>query len=536
MKLNNKILAVLVAAAGVSLTGCNIEPELTSSYPQEIAWSNENNLRLNLNGFYSLIAGYYGSEIFDDACTDVLKMNGPNDAENLVVFGISPITSQANPWDNWANRHTWQISCCRFLDDLNKYRANFSPEAAHEAEAEVRFFRALVDFDLAKRFGGCFVLYKTLPPLGEKDHALCTPDEAWNFIAEDLDFAAKYLPDKNEVPLGRLTKGAAYGLKARAMLYAKRWKDASDAALEVKKLGYELYKNPSRPDKGYGELFTNSRTSPVVNNESIIEFGYSYDDKMDYSFDYFYCPPSDGGYAEVSPTENLASEYEMADGRKFSWDDPQMAVSPYQGREPRFYATLLYNGCTWKGQPLYTYEGSMDGYAVGGGTTCTGYYMRKFFDESIPKDQMRATDLTYYFMRYAEILLIYAEAMAEQDEIGLALGALNEVRDRVGLPAVSADNKTDFMRLLRHERMVELAFEGHRFWDIRRWGLGTVLLNDVKMRGVKPVKISDGAFRYEVVNCDGANTRLYLDKYDRFPIPLQELQQNGAIQQFDEWK
>lgn len=527
--------AVWLAVAGLSLAGCSTEPELTSSYPQEIAWSNENNLRLNLNGFYSLIGGYYGSEVSDDASADILKMNGMNDNENLFAFGISPITPQSNPWNNWDNRHTWQISCCRFLRDLETYRGNFTEETAEEAEAEVRFFRALVDFDLAKRWGGSFVLYKELPPLGETEHPLCTPKEAWDFIAEDLDFAARHLPLQEETQKGRLTKGAAYGLKARAMLYAKRWKEASDAAFKVKELGYALYKNPERPDRGYGELFMNRRSAPVANKESIIEFGHSYEDKMDYSFDYYYCPPSDGGYAEVSPTENLVSEYEMADGTPFSWDSPEMAARPYEGREPRFYASILYNGCTWKGQPLYTYEGSRDGFAMGGGTTCTGYYMRKLFDETLPKDKMRATDLTYYFMRYAEVLLIRAEALAEQGRLAEALEALNEVRARVDLPAVSASGKADFMKRLRHERMVELAFEGHRFWDIRRWGLGTTLLHDVRMKGVRSVKAGDG-FRYELVSCDGNRSRIYHEKYNRFPIPLAEIQQNLAAEQFDEWK
>lgn len=503
MKSKNKILAV-TAFAMLSLMGCNIDPILTDSYSEDVAWSNVDNLRLNLNGFYSLIGGYYGSEVENDACTDILKMNGPRDSENLFVFGSAPITPAANPFNNWDNRHTWQLSCCRFLHNLAEHRGNFPESIANEAEAEARFFRALVNFDLAKRFGASFILHKELPVMGEKNHARCTPEECWDFIYEDLTFAAKYLPkrwdDATKDPwgeathTGRVTQGAAWGMLARAMLYAQRWKDASDAALEVKKLGYALYKNPSRPDKGYGELFMNRRSARVDNNESIIECGYSYDDEMDYSFDYFYCPPSDGGYAEASPTEDLVSAYEMADGREFSWSDPTMKANPYVGREPRFYASILYNGAPWKGQTLYTYEGCNDGYALGGGTTCTGYYMRKLFDENLPKNGIRATDLTYYYMRYAEVLLIYAEAMAEQGDIPAALEALNEVRARVDLPAKSAKNKTEFMKLLRHERMIELAFEGHRFWDIRRWGLGTTLLNDVHMKGIKPTKTSEGTY------------------------------------------
>ena len=126
--------------------------------------------------------------------------------------------------------------------------------------------------------------------------------------------------------------------------------------------------------------------------------------------------------------------------------------------------------------------------------------------------------------------------MAMQDKLTEALSALNEVRDRVDLPPVDATTQTDFMRLLRHERMVELAFEGHRFWDLRRWGLASTVLNDTHMTGVKPVKESDGSFTYELVDCDAGKTRVYLEKYDRFPVPISEIQQNPACEQFDEWK
>ena len=535
MKSYLKIFATLIMASAF-LTGCDINPELTDSYPQDVAWSNEANLRLTLNGCYGLIGGYYGAELADDAFSDILKMNAPHETQNLVVLGISPVTPAMNPWDTWAGRHNWQIALNRFLMELDKHKENFSEAAYLEAQAEFRFFRAFVDFDLAKRYGGSFVLHKTMPELGQKEFSLCEPDDAWNFIAEDLDFAAQYLPDKAAVPAGRLTKGAAYGLKARAMLYAQRWEESAAACEKVKELGYALYTNPSRPDKGYGELFTDRRTAPVVNNESIIEFGPIYNE-LDYAFDVFYCPPSDGGNAQISPTDDLVAEYEMADGSSFDWNDEEMKKHPYEGREPRFYATILYNGCTWKGRTLYTYAGSIDGYALGGGTTCTGYCMRKFCDEQLGINQIRNTDLTYISMRYAEILLIKAEAYAEMGKLSEALSALNEVRTRVGLPERTAESKSSFMKLLRHERMVELAFEGHRFWDIRRWGLGTSLLHDISVKGVKPMYDEEsGETTYQRVSCDGNKKRIYLEKYNRFPIPASELLQNKAIQQFDEWK
>lgn len=524
MKKINKIYAVM-ATAGLLLGSCNVDPELTSSYPEDTIWSNETNLQLYINGFYSLVAGYYSTT--EESCTDILKSNNPVTNENAFVFGSMPITPASNIFGNWDNRHLWQLDCCRALSELNEHRDNFSTEFANRAEAEFRFFRAMANFDLAKRYGASFILYKELPVLGQKEHPRCTPDECWDFIAEDLDFAARHLPMKDEVASGKITSGAAYGMLARAMLYAGRWEAASDAALEVKKQGYTL-----NPD--YGKLFLNRRTNPVANDESIIEFGYKYEN-LDYSFDRNVCPPSDGGYAMVSPTENLVSEYEMADGRAFDWNNADMAANPYEGREPRFYASILYNGCQWKGETLYTYEGSQDGYALGGGTTCTGYYMRKLCDPEISKKQMRNSDLTYYYMRYAEVLLIYAEAMAMQDKLPEALGALNEVRARVQLPAVSASSRDSFMKLLRHERMVELAFEGHRLWDLRRWNLAVSVLNGTHMKGVKPVQNGE-SFVYEIVDCDAGKTRVFLEKYNRFPVPVAEIQQNTACTQFDEWK
>ncbi len=215
-----------------------------------------------------------------------------------------------------------------------------------------------------------------------------------------------------------------------------------------------------------------------------------------------------------------------------------MAAKPYEGREPRFYASVLYNGAAWKGRTVETFEGGVDGFAFGGGTTCTGYYMRKLFDGSkkTQTDGFLPGDLTYYFMRYAEVLLIYAEAMAEQGSIDKALTALNKVRARAGFTTpVTAGSKDEFMRLLRHERMVELAFEGHRFWDLRRWGLAKTVLNNTNCTGIKITKTGTD-WNYEKIDCDNGKKRVYPEKYDRFPIPTVEIQRNPLCEQFPEWK
>ena len=393
MKSIKKILTVFTSTCFI-LGSCDIDPTLTSSYPSDIIWSNESNLITYINGYYSLVGGYYG--LGGEACTDMLKQNNPVSDYNQFVFGSMPITTTSNMFDTWGGSHSSQLSLTRFLENLEKNRTNFSDSIATLAEAQVRFFRGVTCFNLAKCYGGQYIIYRQLPVLGEKNHPLCSSQEGWDFIYEDLRFAAEHLPTKDKVELGCLSSGAAYGMLARAMLYAERWKEASDAAAQVMNQDYELYED-------YGKLFTNSRLVPVENKESVIEFGYL-KDKFTYSFDYFYCPPSDGGYAEISPTEDLVSSYQMADGSEFDWDNPEMAANPYEGREPRFYATILYNGCQWKGETLYTYEGSKDGFGLGGGTTSTGYYMRKLMKEAIQPKGTSFTgqgDLTYYYMRYA---------------------------------------------------------------------------------------------------------------------------------------
>lgn len=519
-----KQIAIIFLAVGVVLTGCDMDPILTSNYSEDTAWTSEENAQLYLNRFYSLLgSGYYESAVRYDCYSDILKMNNPTASENLVIYGSTEITPQTETLGYWSSGHSWAIQCCRFLANMEHFGINISDDWKKEAEAQIRFFRAYVYFEMAKRYDGSCIIYRSLPEIGIRDRERCSRDECWDFIAEDLDFAAANLPVTASA--GRLTKGSAYGLKARAMLYAQRWKEASDACEKVEELGiYEL-------EPEYADLFLYKRAKGV-SKESIAEFGFSYS-KVDYAFDRLYCPPSEGGAAYASPTENLVGAYMMADGTPFDWNNPAMAADPYTGREKRFYASILYNGCTWKGRTMDITKGA-DAVAVGGGTTSTGYYMRKLMDPAQAYGTFFNSDLTCYFMRYAEVLLIKAEALAEQDKISEALEPLNQVRRRAGFTTdLSTSSKTVFMEWLRRERMVELAFEGHRYWDIRRWKLATTLLNNVKRTGVRP-EVSGDVTTYTRISADNKYMK-FPSKYYRLPIPSSEVQRNAKMKQFDEW-
>jgi len=237
----------------------------------------------------------------------------------------------------------------------------------------------------------------------------------------------------------------------------------------------------------------------------------------------------------------------MADGTPFSWSG-SMANDPYVGREPRFYASIIYNGATWKEKKIYTYVDAENGFAAyrdnmnpGEKQTVTGYFIRKYLQENNADFDDKGSDQFWIEMRYAEVLLNLAEALAEQDyskNQDDALEALNEVRERVNLPkrtTEEAPDKDSFMKLLRKERICELAFEGFRYWDLRRWRLAGEVIDGKQAHGTKITKKDDNTYTYEQVSCDDNINRFFPERYYLLPIPVDELQNNPLCENNAPW-
>ena len=246
-------------------------------------------------------------------------------------------------------------------------------------------------------------------------------------------------------------------------------------------------------------------------------------------------------YSGFVPTSELADSYEMADGTPFSWETH--GNDPYTGREPRFYATILYNGASWMGRTIESFVGGKDGYKVyenagAAGTTVTGYYLRKFLTDNDKNWVTNESGQNWIVIRYAEVLLNKAEALAMEDwnkNSVEALQALNDVRGRVGLPARATANKDTFLEYVRHERIVELAGEGLRYWDLRRWRLAEDVINGQNVHGVKITKQGDNSFTYEQVDADGGYKRIFYDRYYHFAIPLTERSNNQLCLNNEGW-
>lgn len=321
------------------------------------------------------------------------------------------------------------------------------------------------------------------------------------------------------------------------MLYAGRWQEVVDAADSV--INLQIY---SLTDS-YEEAWKGG------NSESILEYNYLVTGP-NHSFDRTYATfgekENEGGNAV--PTQEMVEAYETATGQTVDWspwhaDGGTTQRPPYEQLEPRFKASVIYNGATWQGKTMENSENGTNGRYMGyradtytKGRTVTGYYLRKLRDEAHTDLETFKSDQTWVEIRLAEVYLNRAEANYRLGKSGPALSDINTVRTRPGvaLPAKSGITGEDLFNAIRHERKIELAYEGHLYWDMRRWKLAHVEYNNYRVHGLK-ITQNGADYHYELVDCD-LQDRKFLQKTYVFPVPYSELANNSAIEQYDEWK
>jgi hypothetical protein len=536
-------MSVLVAAQ--PLVSCNdlldIDPQ--DKYSETEAWKNESTVDMYVTGLYTSIKSMsnFASLSLTDGYTDLLKyQNGVEQTwsnHNRILLRQNYITADSNPLSSWG-LYGDIFKENVFLRDAGTYGSKFGPDFLEARVGEVRFIRAINYFRLIRVFGGVVIRDESegVDSEAQKDKARASEEESWNFVLADLEYATQKLPETWPAEWnGRLTKGAAYAYLCRAALFAKRWDVAIQAAENLKALRkYGLMDN-------YADVFK------VPDNKEII-FAISYKiPEMPHYLDRYFAPDGIQGIRRAVPTSELADAYDMADGTPFAWSGA-MAADPYTGREPRFYNNIIYNGCTWRGNTIYTYVDAENGFVPfkenqdpGTKNTVTGYFIRKFLQEDHADFDDKGSDQFWIEMRYAELLLNEAEALAESNygaNRTQALANLNEVRVRVNLPErteAEAPDKEAFMALLRKERVCELAFEGFRFWDLRRWHLASEVIEGKQAHGVQITKQPDDSFVYQQVSCDGEQTRVFPERYYLLPIPRDEMEKNSLIVNNPSW-
>jgi starch-binding outer membrane protein, SusD/RagB family len=452
-----------------------------------------------------------------------------------------------------------------------------------QLKGEVHFLRAFYYQQLVSLYGGVPLITETY---GLKDD-FAAPRESYEncikFISEECDKAAALLPASGDK--GRATKGAALALKSRALLYAAsdfynsngawasdikaeqkplvgytggdrqaRWLAAKNAAKAVIDLGmYNLYggESPASAEeaaKNYAGIFLNNGSPEDI----LLQFwDVTHDNAWDRAHPGLFNGPNGWhNWGGNTPIGQLADSYEMKDGRKFNWNDPAIAADPYKDRDPRFYASILHEGAQWRIRPADVraaeprgivqvgFYKKPDGSTVPGFDTkkspiedwnggSTGYYLRKFIDPNIDH-QYNKQQLPWRRFRYAEILLNYAEAciaLGEEDE---ARKYINKIRARAGMPAVTETGPALVDRY-RNERRVELAYEEHRYFDVRRWMIAPQAYENAAGVNVTGDMSADGTISNRTYSVIKAQDRAWNQRFYLLPIKLDEMNRNTKL-------
>ncbi|WP_455584050.1 RagB/SusD family nutrient uptake outer membrane protein [Bacteroides sp.] len=413
---------------------------------------------------------------------------------------------------------------------------------------EVHFLRAFYFHDIIKRYGGMPILHdKILYPNDDMNFPRNSYKECVGVILSDLETAISLLPlsvENNE--LGRVTKGAAMALKARVLLYAAsplwdgeftnedKWELAAKAALDVIELKengenvYALYNTGAGATDFEQQFFVR----PPENKEVI--FWYN-DGPKNFSQDEImvWAPNGEGimGAGAVWPTQNFVDMYEMANGKLIT--DPESGydpLNPYEGRDPRFYKTIIYNGSVWQGMTIETFVGGKHRLKS---TDCrTGYYVRKYLPEPVKNNSSVSMYHNWQYMRLAEVYLNYAEAINEAEGPEKAYQYVDAIRKRSGMPQLPEKlSKEEMRERIKRERAIELSFEEHRWWDVRRWMDGEKYFNG-PFYGMNITKNSDGSFTYDKIVFED---RIFLPKMNLYPIPISEMNKNNQYIQNPGW-
>lgn len=379
------------------------------------------------------------------------------------------------------------------------------------------------NFVLAYRYFRMMIFYRDIPlvtrPLSvaESDIPKSPKEEVLAYILERLDMAINQLPltwPSSEA--GRITKGAALALKARVLLYNERWAEAAQTAKQVMDLGiYELHPN-------FEELFMEAFNNAT--KESILETQYA-ENAREHSLGRTYNYRSIDGFALIQPMKELGEAFPMADGLPIDESPLYNPSNPFENRDPRFYATFNYPGRTMNGITFDPINDPLDK-----SFTFTYLFYRKYVTDFVRGEKINLYK-NWYVFRYAEVLLMYAEAKNEASGPESSIyDALDLLRSRAGMPPVDRarySTQETLREFIRNERRIELAGEGLRSFDIIRWRIAEDVLNGQ----FTSMEVPDWL---PLINI---HTRVFLpNRHYVWPIPQTAIDRATQLEQHPEWK
>lgn len=575
-----RVVIASVFVAAVTLSSCKKVYEsvpLGQQTPLEVAFDDHDSAGINAMRFllttyteclpnnHNRVSGNYLDAASDDALS---SQSGLPEVQKIVTGAYTAVSTNS---DNvWSKYYTGIRDATVFSVYINRVPMmeklpNGQP-ARPAYRSEARFLRAWLYFELLKRYGGIPLMGDSIRQLNDN---IQLPRNSFadcvNYIVNECTNIKDSLRTQEMVTpttYGRITKGAAMALKAKVLLYAasplynggnieptnpltgytsfdnNRWKLAADAAKELMTLGtYDLM-------PAFNDVFI-TQTATVGPNKEVIFWRQN---GTNTSVEISNGPvgyTSAGGAGVTSPTQNLVDAFTTDEGKPIT--DPTSGYdpnNPYAHRDPRLTNTIFYNGALWLNRAVETFDGGLD---RPGGTvqqTKTGYYMRKFMGkfESVTGAQVYANTIhDFVYFRYAEVLLNYIEAMNEFSGPSAEIYTiLYKLRQRAGIVPGAGNNyglsatltKDEMRTVIRNERRAELAFEEHRFFDIRRWKIADQVFAGA-LKGMSIQKSSGGTLVYNpapVLTPVFRNPQMYF-----YPIPYNEVIKNPKMVQNPQW-
>ena len=474
---------------------------------------------------------------------------------NYVNGGWSP----ANPYDRtWTKAYTAIADVNMYLEKIDEtdisdwqYNSDY-PKWVAQMELfpyELRFLRAYFYFELFRTYGDVPLVTTTLTNGQANNMKRTSADEIVKFIVDECDAVAPYLPESYttevEAEIGRATRVAAFALKARTLLYAAsplhnptgdkaKWAKAAEACKYI-------LDNASAWGLKLSTYNTLWGHDAFFNSELIFGIGRGDDNAFEMAN---YPIGVENGASGNCPTQSLVDQYEYQNnGETFAQRHPGSidlnTEDPYAGLDPRFALTVVKNGDEWPSngaqkKAIETFIGGFNA-APKYGATPTGYYLKKYVDGSCvtTADNQTRRRHTWIVFRLGEFYLDFAEAAfnatgsANDKTYGISANdAINVLRTRadINMPKFKEDGDAWVARYER-ERLVELAFENHRFWDVRRWKKGAQYFKTIQVANIDSnLKLTRSTV-----------TRQWDDKYNFYPIPQSELKKNPNLTQNPGW-
>ena len=576
MKLKNIVLSTLGI---VTLASCSEQMDYKEFSIRDAEYMKKKFDRAG--GFISTIYadldsdfGNYGGAMLSSATDESVYSHSGNAIESF--FDGSWSASNANG-SLWTTCYHGIAYCNLFLDEFtgltfDDYKLDKNYEAEmyqyNNYQWEARWARAYFYFLLVRQYGGVPLITSNMSADEANAQPRATAEEIFKFIDDECvaikDTITKDYGDLGNLAMspannGRANNLAVLALRARAALYhasplfnpnndTELWRKAAETNKAV--IDSCTARGMSLGD--YATLFNGEESWKNAAATREIIFGRRMPTANNtietYNFPVGMSGEGAGGQGGNCPTQNLVDAYEMTNGKLIS--DPESGYdpqNPYQGRDKRLAMTVARNGDTWPNAntiPLETFVGGVHGLPTTYATT-TGYYLRKYVNASVKiaaSGSSAATTVNHVWVtfRLAEFYLNYAEAMFNLSGSGYSAAngftmtpeyAINVVRKRAGQPNLPAGlSSTDFKSRYENERFVELAFEGHRFFDVRRWKEAEKYFKTI--RGMQITKNSDDTFTYTPVT---VQSRQWNDKMYLFPIPQNELLKAGNLTQNPGW-